>query len=190
MDKIVNQPFRYSFFNRQLLVIGILLVIIGCLTIWRPFQSYLFISLSFAVLIILSGISEIIFAIRHKNVWSVWLSMLIGGVIDLTMGIYLLLSPLLVMIVLTPIISIWVFYKGFMSTRLSFLLKRYTYSAWWIQLIVGILIILISIIILANITVGYISIISWTGLGIILVGLSSILLSFVYWNNRVKDKTG
>jgi len=188
METIIKKSFRQSFFNRQLLVTGVLLIIIGCLTIWRPFQSYLFISLTFSILIIISGFLEIVLAIKHKKTVEAWVYMLIGGLVDVAMGSYLLLSPLLMMIVLTPLIGVWVFYKGFLSMRLAFMFQRYVYNRWWLQLIIGICIILISLLIVGNATVGFISIISWTGLGIILVGVSSVLLSFVHWNKIARSK--
>lgn len=186
METIIEKSFRHSFFNRQLLVTGVLLIIIGCLTIWRPFQSYVFISLAFSILIIISGFLEIVFAVKHKKTIATWGYTLIGGLIDVAMGSYLLLSPLLMMIVLTPLISIWVFYKGFLSIRLAFKFQPYVYNLWWLQLIIGICIILISLLIIGNATVGFINIISWTGLGITLVGVSSVLLSFVHWSKNME----
>ncbi|HWV70900.1 MAG TPA: DUF308 domain-containing protein [Pseudosphingobacterium sp.] len=188
METIIKKSFRHSFFNRQLLVTGLLLIVIGCLTIWRPFQSYLFISLAFSILIIISGVLEIVFAVKHKKTVEAWGYTLIDGLIDVAMGSYLLLSPLLMMIVLTPLISIWVFYKGFLSVRLAFMFQRYIYTRWWLQLIIGICVMLISLLIVGNATVGFINIISWTGLGISLIGVSSVLLSFVHWSKNVEAK--
>ncbi|MCL4642252.1 MULTISPECIES: HdeD family acid-resistance protein [Olivibacter] len=174
--------------NKRILITGILLVIIGFLTLWRPFQSYLFISLSFSVLIIVSGVLEILFIIQHQKIIKMWLTMLVGGIIDVTMGIYLLLSPLIMMIILTPLISIWVFYKGFTALRFALLLRAYAYQRWWLQLAMGVAIMLISLIIVSSATasflqvIGFLNTISWTGLGIVLIGITAISLSVVYRN--------
>lgn len=181
--------------NRRILIIGILLVIIGFLTLWRPFQSYLFISLSFSVLIIVSGILEILFIVQNQKIMKMWLTMLVGGIIDVAMGIYLLLSPLIMMIILTPLISIWVFYKGFTVLRFALLLRVYAYQRWWLQLAMGIAIILISLMIVVSATVdflqtiGFLNTIAWTGLGILLIGVSAISLSFVYRNTGKSSDT-
>lgn len=182
METLGKNTYERSFVNIYLSVAGLLLVILGSFILFRPFQPYLFISFTFSLLIMLTGLFEIRFAVRNKQSIDSWNFILIGGIVDVCMGSYLLLAPLVIIILLTPLIGIWILYKGFMSMLLAFVLRSCPYRFWRLQLIIGYTIMLIALVVLASPIINFLNVISWTGLGIILVGVAYIFLSSVYWD--------
>ena len=160
-----------------MLLAGILLIGLGLWVLATPVASYLSLSLLFAIGMVMTGIFEVLFSITNTRFVKGWGWILIGGMIDLLLGIYLLYYPLLTMIILPMIIGLWMLFRGFMAIGSSIELKDSGIPNWgWVSF-TGLLIIVCSLVILVHPLFGVINIIIWTALSLIITGVSRIYLS-------------
>ena len=186
MKSVESQTGRISLSSKWLLLTGAIFIALGGVIMWRPFHAYLIISYSISLLTIASGILELSHILRKPMKSTLQTVLFFEGIMDISIGLYFLVSPLLLMIVFTPLLGIWVFYKGLIGINLAMYFKRHRYAFWWIQLTMAVMVLFAAVTIGSNITSGYIDMIIWTGLGISLVGLSYITLSiaFNFTSNR------
>ena len=69
------------------LILGIIFVGVGICLMFAPLDSYIALSIIFSITILISGIFEILFAVTNRHVSS-WGWYLVGGIIDILIGIY------------------------------------------------------------------------------------------------------
>ena len=72
------------------LLLGIVYIIVALWLMFSPVSSYIALSIIFSVSMLFSGILEIIFAISNKKGVPSWGWYVVGGIIDLILGIYLI----------------------------------------------------------------------------------------------------
>jgi len=160
-----------------MLFAGVLLIGLGVWVIIAPVDSYLSLSMTFAVGMVLAGLFEVMFSITNYKHIQGWGWTLAGGMIDLFLGAYLLYYPLLTMIVLPLIIGFWMLFRGFMAIGSSIELRAYGMMDWGWLMFTGIMIIVVALIILGNPLFGIINIIIWTALAFIISGIFRIYLA-------------
>jgi len=93
--KTIESAIKYWYLP---LIVGVLLIVLGIWTLTTPLESYIMLSIVFAVGFLLSGILEMIFALgnRHKSWgWSLALSIL-----SIIIGLLLVLNPAISMMTL------------------------------------------------------------------------------------------
>ncbi|MDR3680023.1 MAG: DUF308 domain-containing protein [Flavipsychrobacter sp.] len=163
-----------------ILLAGILLVGMGIWIIAFPVQSYLSLSLAFAVCIVMGGGLEIVFSISSYRFHKGWGWTLVSGLIDLFIGGYLFYYPEISMAVLPMIVAFWIFFRGVIAIGNAIEVHRYGFHGWGWLLASGIGIVLLSILVLIVSTLGAAIIIVWTGLAFIFAGIIRILLSLSF----------
>ena len=72
------------------LLLGIVYIIVALWLMFSPVSSYIALSIIFSVSMLVSGILEIIFAISNKKGVPSWGLYVVGGIIVLFLGIYLI----------------------------------------------------------------------------------------------------
>lgn len=159
---------------------GILLIGLGVWVISSPLESYISLSLAFAIIIFGTGIFEIIFSIRNHKSIERWGWILAGGIFDVLIGAYLLYYPAITMGVLPLIVGFWIAFRGVMAIGNAFEIRSYGFTDWGWLLFTGIIITLIGLIILVNPAWGVINIIIWTGLAFIFAGTFRIYISLKF----------
>lgn len=107
-----------------------------------------------------------------------WGWTLIGGLLDIVIGVYLLAYPLLTMSVLPFILGFWLLFKGFSAIGFAIDLKSYDESNWGVLLALGIIILLFAGMVLAVPAFGVLNIILWTSLSFIAAGVFRVVLAF------------
>jgi Uncharacterized conserved protein len=102
-----------------LLILGIIFIVVGLWVFSTPILSYATLSILFAVSFFVTGILEIVYAISNRKEMNNWGWSLVGGIIDLLIGILLMALPLTSMLFLA-------FYVGlvFSFVQLWLLEKR------------------------------------------------------------------
>lgn len=162
-----------------ILMAGVLLLGLGIWVILCPFESYLSMSLILAVFIMVTGLLEIVFSLINFKYIEQWGWILLSGLIDFSVGGYLLLYPLITMAVLPIVVGLWLLFRAF-STMLSALeLRKIRAVNWGWFLTAGVLLVIVSVIILTNPVFGIINLVYFTGTALILTGIFRILLG---WN--------
>ncbi|MCC8153847.1 MAG: DUF308 domain-containing protein, partial [Tannerellaceae bacterium] len=160
------------------LLVGVLFVIAGIMIMFTPISSYITLSILFSMFLIISGILETVFAVRNKNNLSGWGWYLAGGIIDLVIGIYLVINPVVSMAVLPYILAFWLIFRGVSIMGYALDLKKYSVKGWGWYLFFGILALLCAIGIFWQPAVGALSIVYLVSFTMIFIGLFRIILAF------------
>lgn len=160
------------------LLTGILFVVFALYLMFAPLASYIALSILFSVSMFVSGLFEIAFALSNRKNISSWGWYLSGGIIDLILGVFLLITPGLSMSVLPFVLSFWLIFRGFSSTGYAMDLKRFGTRNWGWYMAFGILAILCSIGILWQPTLGAFTLVYLIAYALLIIGVSRIMLSF------------
>ncbi len=169
----------------MLLIAGLLIIAAGVAVFFYPESSYEALSIVFGVVMLLTGVTELLLAVSSRN----WFMMrgynIVGGVLDLLVGIMLCAWPQVTMATLPFILGIWLIYHSFMIIGLAGDMSafRVTGSGWLV--FGGILMLLFAImIVLKPFSIGVSAIVVLLGIGLIVFGAvlvgASIRLSRVH----------
>ncbi|WP_460694181.1 HdeD family acid-resistance protein [Mucilaginibacter puniceus] len=168
-----------------ILIAGILLTGIGIWIIISPFQSFLSLCLAVAIGMIASGCFEILFSIKNHKLIKGWGWLFGAGIIDLIIGCYLFNYPLITMVLLPLVVSVWIAFRGMIALGNALQIRSYGSKSWrWLAL-TAVTIILIALLILLYPIYGIKALIFWTGIAFILSGLFRIYLSFKF--KKIKE---
>lgn len=158
------------------LLMGILLIVFSILLIVFPIASFSAFAMLFAIGFFISGVFEIIFSLNNKNTIDSWGWYLVGGIIDLVLGIILLSSPLALSAeVLVLFVGLWLLFRGINSIGIALETKNYS-SDWGFLLFFGILEVIISFIIVIFPPLGIGTIIIWASIVALFLGVMNIYI--------------
>ena len=133
---------------------GIVYIIVALWLMFAPLSSYVALSIVFSISMLISGILEILFAVSNRKGVPSWGWFIVGGIIDVILGIYLIAYPMVSMEVIPFIIAFWLMFRGFSSTGCSIDLKGYGTRDWGWYMAFGILAIICSLLILWQPAIG------------------------------------
>ena len=167
------------------LVKGLLLIAAGIAIFARPVAGYAGLSILFTVVIITSGIAQIIFATSNKDILRGWGWTLVSGILDLAIGIYLAMYPLVTRATLPFFVGFWLIFKSFYLMGASFDLNDLGLSGWGWMLFGGFLVLLAGFYIIYYPVAGALYIVAVSGTAFILAGILYSILSF-----KLKDIKG
>lgn len=167
------------------LILGILFIVCGVYVFSSPLETYLTLSLLFSVSFIVSGISDIFFALNNSKFLNGWGLYLVTGLLSLIMGIYLVSYPHISMSILPFIVGFTVMFRSFQLLGISFDLKDAHVLRWGNLAIFSILGIILSFMLLTNPIFSGFSLVVLTGLSFIFVGIASVTLAFNL--KKIKD---
>ena len=160
-----------------LLLLGILFIGVGIFTFINPLESYVTLSVIFAASMLVSGVFQCVFAIGNRNEIDGWGWQLALGIMEFIIGIILLFNVNLTMAVLPFYVGFWLLFRSFALIGFSFELKSYRIMDWGYYLIFGLLVALLSWFIILNPMFGGLTIVTWTGIALIVAGIAHIMLS-------------
>ena len=101
------------------LLLGIVYIIVALWLMFSPVSTYVALSIIFSVSMLISGILEIIFAFSNRKGVPSWGWYIVGGLIDLVLGIYLIAYPMVSMEVIPFIIAFWLMFLHRLFHRLE-----------------------------------------------------------------------
>ncbi len=143
-------------------IAGILLTLLGIWVFKNPVENYIGLSILFSVVLFISGIFEITFALSNTKVIKGWGWLLSSGVFDLIIGLILISSENITMAVLPFIFGVWLIFRGIVQINRGFLLKEAHFTNWGWSVFGGIVIVIFGFMVVYNPTFGSASIIVWT----------------------------
>ncbi|MBE6318118.1 MAG: hypothetical protein E7081_04010 [Bacteroidales bacterium] len=157
----------YSRWWWAILVVGILCVIAGFFYWLFPVMGYAVASMLFGWLLIISGVVQLCVSAsaRHPKGWGWWL---VGGILNIFVGFMLVRSIVLSEIVLPYFFAIVFFFWGVNAIVGAIFSHKRKY--WWINLINGILLLVISYFFIES---GYLQ-------DAIMISLLTSI-AFIYW---------
>ena len=173
-----------------LLACGILCAICGIVVFCNPVKSYITISIVFGIVMLLNGIVELITAVTSRNLFLLRGYNIMGGMLDLFIGLFLCAFPRLTLDLLPIILGVWLLYHSFMVMGLGSDLKAIRTPGSSLLFIGGVVMLIIAILALFSNSFGTNPVVILTGTAFIVFGiiLSSIALELRKANRYLNEE--
>lgn len=137
-----------------LLVSGILTIAAGIVVFCFPAESYVTLSIMFGVLMLVNGVTELAVSISSRNYFMMRGYTIIGGVLDLILGIFLCAYPQITLALLPVILGIWIMYHSIMAIGFGADLNTFKVKGSGWAIAGGILLLILSLLILIIPSIG------------------------------------
>lgn len=155
-----------------LLLAGILCIALGIAVFVFPLGSYVTLSILFGVLMLVIGAAQLIISATSGNYLMMRGYLIVGGIIDLLIGIFLCINPGITLVALPVIMGISLMYNSFLIISFGGDLDTFRLSGGAWMTVGGILMLLLSILILLNpLSVGVGMVIVIAGIGLLMFGV-------------------
>ena len=162
-----------------MLIVGILAVIAGILVFVFPLETYVSLSVLFGVLMVLVGAAQLIVASSSNNYLMMRGYVIVGGVLDVLLGLFLCLYPGITIFLLPILLGIWMLYHSFMIIAFGGDLDTFDVGGQGLVVGSGILLLILSILILMNpFSAGIAAVVVLTGVGLVVFGIILMMLAF------------
>lgn len=158
---------------------GILCMVAGIAVFIFPMESYMTMGLLFGILMLFVGAAQLIVASSSSNYLAMKGYVIVGGILDLIMGIILCINPAVSLVLMPVLLGIWMLYHSFMIMAFGGDMETFRIdgSGWTIA--GGALLMLLSIFVLVNpMSAGVATVVTLAGVGLIVFGLLLCVLSF------------
>ena len=184
--KTVRNAIKYWYLP---LIVGIIFIGVGIWTFRTPLQSYAALSFIFSISFLVSGISEIYFAIANREEIDNWGWTLALGLLGAIVGILLLINPDVSAATLPFFVGFVVLFRSVYAIGAAIDLKNYKIMDWGYLMAIGILGVIFSFILLWNPLFAGMTLVFWTALLFIISGAFSIYFSLMLKKtNDLPDK--
>jgi len=160
------------------LIVGLLFIATGIVIYARPADGYVGLSILFSIVMISSGISQILFSTTNSSALKGWGWIFVSGLIDLAIGTYLFIYPVVSMATLPYFVGFWLVFRSFSIMGFSFDLKNLNVGGWGWLLFGGLVVLSCGFIIIYYPAAGVVSIIAVSGSAFIVGGLLNIYAAF------------
>ena len=157
------------------LVVGVLLIVLGIWTLTTPLESYLMLSIVFAVGFFLSGVFEMIFALTNKH--KSWGWSLALGILSIIIGLLLIMNPAISMVTLPFYVGFMLLFHSILGISSAYEMRRYGIMDWGWLMLVAVLGMIFSFIMLWNPIFAGLNIVVWTGIAFLVTGVYMIYFS-------------
>ena len=159
-------------------IAGVLGIILGIVVFFFPLQSYMVLSILFGVLMLVVGSAKLIAASTSDNFFMMKSYVIIGGVLDVVLGIFLCIYPEITLVLLPIMMGFWMLYNSFILIGLAGELDTFGIrGTGWLSG-GGILLLALSIIVLVNpFGAGIATVVVLAGIGLIVFGILLCVLA-------------
>lgn len=155
-----------------MMLAGILCFALGIAVFVFPLQSYVTLSILAGILMLLVGAAQLIIASTSGNYLAMRGYMLVGGVIDLILGLLLCVYPGVTMALLPVMLGIWMMYHSFMMIAFGGDLETFRIKGSGWTILGGVLLLALSFVVLVNpFSAGIAAVIVLSGVGLIVFGI-------------------
>ena len=162
-----------------LLLAGLLLVAGGIVVFCNPVESYLTLSIMSGVLMLVTGIVELVIASTSRNYFAMRGYSIIGGICDLLLGILMCCYPGMTLVLLPVMLGAYMLYHSFMIIGFGSDLQAFRVPGAGWSIVLGILLLLLSIFVLINpFSIGIGAVIVLTGVSMLLLGAAFVAGAF------------
>jgi uncharacterized membrane protein HdeD (DUF308 family) len=144
------------------LLTGILFIIAGIVIYAKPLDGYVGLSVLFSIVILSSGFGQIF----------------LSGILDLAIGTYLLMYPLMTMATLPYFVGFWLVFRSFYLMGASFDLRDLNSGGWGWLLFGGIVVLVLGFLVIYYPVAGAVGIVAVSGSAFIVGGFLNIYLAF------------
>ncbi len=174
-----------SLSKKNTIINGFVFILLGLLFVAFPEGVLKGISLYVGLVILIPGIIMLIAGFMDKS-GSGSRNVLIGeGVLAILFGLLFILKPELVGILFSVFISLWVILNGIFKMAASFVLKDLNDSSWWVQLLIGLVLLAFGIYMLVNAFGVSVLLTMWVGIFLLIFGVYYLWEAFT---GKIADK--
>lgn len=155
-----------------LLLAGILAIIAGICVFAFPIQSYVTLSILFGVLMLLTGAIQLIVASTSGNYLMMRGYVIVGGILDVILGMFLCIYPGISLFLLPIMMGLWLMYHSFIIIALGGDMSTFKIPGNGMTIVLGILLLLLSVFVIVDpFSVGVATVLIVAGAGLILFGV-------------------
>jgi uncharacterized membrane protein HdeD (DUF308 family) len=155
-----------------LMLAGIFSIALGIAVFVFPLQSYVVLIIIAGILMLFVGAAQLVIASTSGNYLAMRGYMLVGGVIDLILGLLLCVYPGVTMALLPVMLGIWMMYHAFMMIAFGGDLETFRVKGSGWTVFGGILLLIFSFIVLVNpFSAGIATVVVLAGVGLLVFGL-------------------
>ena len=158
---------------------GLLCIALGVAVFLFPLESYFTLAVLFGVLMLVVGVVQLIIASSSSNYLTQRGYMIVGGILDIILGVFLCLYPGITLMMLPLMMGIWLMYHSFMMIAFGGDMETFRLSGSGLTILGGVFLLLLSIVIIFNpFSVGIPTVIILSGAGLLFFGCLLCALSF------------
>lgn len=157
---------------------GLLFIVLGVWMISMPIESFNTFSILIGIIIGLSGLAEVFFSVRYRKIHEEWTWNILGGLLDLIIGILILFDPSVFLKIITLVISVSLLVAAVVLVRGAVLSNREGHRSWTWKLAFGILVFLLAMVLIFRPEVLAMTIMLWMGIAFISLGVLRVFLAF------------
>lgn len=166
-----------------LAVAGILSIAAGIAVFVFPLEGYVVLSILFGVLMLVVGAAQLIIAATSGNYLMMKGYVIVGGILDLLLGIFLCVYPGVTLVLLPIMLGIWMMYHSFMIISFGGDLDTFKVQGSGWVICGGVLLLLLSIAVLLNpFRAGIATVVLIAGVGLMVFGILLCAMS-----SKLKD---
>ncbi len=175
--------------NIYLIITALLLIVLGVVCIFNPGASFASAAWLMGLVILVSGVSSLIFGLRAQAFLPNAGSTTLLAVFQIIVGLMLASNILVSEVALIVVFSMWVIFEGVSLSVLSIDYCKGGYDRWWLMLILGVCSIVLGFLALREpeTTGAFLGVL--IGLGILANGIIRIVAFFGLRriNKRLRD---
>lgn len=159
------------------LIIGILLIMSAYWMFITPIESFLGLARIFSVLIFISGLISVFFALTNKEDIDNFGLYLASGLLDVIVGFILIKYPGITLVLFSMFISFWLLFRGFYMISASFKIKKLGDGGWGWLLLLGVFVVIFAMMSIVNPLIGAAYLVYTLAITLIILGIANIMLS-------------
>ena len=161
-----------------MLIAGILCIAAGICVFVFPVESYVVLSILFGIVMLLTGVGQLIIASTSGNYLMMRGYFIVGGIMDLILGVFLCVYPGVTLVVLPFMMGLWLMYHSFILIAFGGDMDTFKVSGSASMIILGILVLILSIFVLLNpFSAGVVTVLVVAGAGLLLLGITFCVLA-------------
>ncbi|SMG07600.1 HdeD family acid-resistance protein [Sphingobacterium psychroaquaticum] len=168
------------------LIIGILLILLGIISIMTPLATYVAISMFISVAFLFTGILQIVFAVSNRNDIDGWGWQLAAGIIYTLLGLYIVINPAITMVTLPFVIAFFTFIQAIFGIATAIEFQQIKLKGWGWMLFWAILGLIFSLILIFNPVFSSLYIVFMLSAALIFSGVTSISMALHLKKVRTK----
>jgi len=157
---------------------GFILLLFGIWFLIAPIESFHSLTIVFGIIMLISGIPELYILIKSQKGFIENLSFLLGGVLNIVLGILLIVNPRTILLIISILFGFWLIFKGGEQIKRAIKLRKNRNLVWKRVLTLGILMIVVAAILLWHPEIIGFTIALWTSIAFIMIGVFRIYLAF------------
>jgi uncharacterized membrane protein HdeD (DUF308 family) len=161
-----------------MLIAGLVCLAMGVVVFVFPLESYVTLAILFGVMMLAVGAIQLIVASTSGNYLTMRGYFVVGGVMDLILGIFLCIYPDVTLVALPIMLGIWMMYNSFVIIAFGGDMETFRLGGSGLVIVGGVILLLLSAIVLLNpFSAGIATVIILAGIGLLVLGCLLSMLS-------------